>query len=62
MLAKGGPFYKHDLTWVNPSVRRYFDPHDILTPLTIFWPPYNNQVLFSFYIYLIRYIIELASY
>ena len=58
------------------AVRRYFDPHDILTPgseyrndiltpPTIFWPPplvIINKVLFAFNIYLIRYIIILPLY
>ena len=47
------------------GVKRYFDPHDILTqgskyrndiltPLTIFWPPYNNQwQSFIFLLYLL---------
>ena len=58
------------------GVRRYFDPHDILTlgskyrndiltPLRIFWPPYNNQwksYIFFFYIYLIKYVIISTLY
>ena len=53
------------------GVRRYFDPHDILTPGSkyrndILTPPYdistspliiNDKVLFYFYFHLIRYII-----
>ena len=56
---------------VSHPVRRYFDPHDILTPGSkyrndILTPPYdiltspmiiNDKVLFSFHIYLIRYVI-----
>ena len=55
------------------GVRRYFDPHDILTPgskyrndiltpLTIFWPPYINQwQSFIFVLHLLDKIYHLIS-
>ena len=53
------------------GVRRYFDPHDILTPgskyrndiltpLTIFWPPYNNQ--WKSYIFLLYLLNKVCYY
>ena len=60
----------HAYFTVNAGVRRYFDPHDILTPgskyrndiltpLTILTSSIiiNDKVLFAFYVYLIEHVI-----
>ena len=70
-VATSSSDWLESLKWNRAGVRRYFDPHniltpgskyrnDILTPLTIFWPPYNNQ--WKTYIFLLYLLNKVCYY